>query len=273
MMIRLKVLFFMVIFSFNVYAQEEVATEPAAEAASEAVPDADEDHENEDDHEMHRHLAGYNMANPYDMAQRKKREFEIEKNGFSDVEIDYLHRDIASMYYQILPDLTENHGFSVRLNENTMVMPLSFGEIIKGLSDRYLYNAETHITIDPESKTLKNIMVRFDRTASTGTRFTEERRELTNPTPFYSKELDTTEKFDTNTDIYLDYYEQNKPQGSFKKVATLGFEEIGMFDKKEKMKNQYKVYLRQTLIRMRSLKQVIDRNRRVYYDHLLDMGD
>ena len=60
---------------------------------------------------------------------------------------------------------------------------------------------------------------------------------------------------------------------SFEKIATLTFDEVGMFDKKEKMKNQYKTYLRQTLITMQNLKQIIDRNRRVYYDHLLDMGD
>lgn len=242
--------------------QKEVNAENAAE----------DDHDDED-HQLHRHLAGYNYVNPYDFAQRRKRELEIEKQGFADVEIDYLHRDIAAMYFIILPDLKGDHGFSVTLNDNKMVLPLSFGEIFKGLSDRYLYSAETHLEVDPETKSLKTVMVRFDRTAATGTRFIEERRDLTNPTPLYAKDLDTTEEFNTNTDLFLEYFEQKKPKGSFEKIATLTFEEVGMFDKKEKMKNQYKTYLRQTLITMQNLKQIIDRNRRVYYDHLLDMGD
>ena len=77
-------------------------------------------------------------------------------------------------------------------------------------------------------------MVRFDRTAATGTRFIEERRDLTNPTLSMQKIL-IPRKSLMNTDLFLEYFEQ-KRKGSFEKIATLTFEEVGMFDEKRNEK-------------------------------------
>ena len=239
------------------------------------------------------------------LEEQKFQQDRDEKAGYGDIEIDLLHRRIKKTLNQLMTSkhlqYPERHRKEVK-GKHYYVMRIASGESIKSISERYLYVGTVYIETDKEGKTLTGIRMSFERLNPLGALYKKQKRDLINPSPNFSDKNDT---IDENKDITLVHYEtidttkqrqaydrdapkkDEKKQDSMKLVSEDGItiqiheefnekfrttlEEVPFYNKKLKILETYKKYLRRTAKRVE--KQVYDINlkHRVRLQELLEV--
>ena len=155
---------------------------------------------------------GKSRLDPQTIAQTKARQEGAEKTGYASYEVDSLHR----MLEDILPFLE----YKIEKDENgdsRFVLPISSGETIKGISEKYIYNGVVYLYVDSGGKKLKKVIFDFVRMNPIGSKFKEEKRQIINPTPFFNQD---PSMIDRNDDIILTYFEKETVE-SVKKSSRL----------------------------------------------------
>ena len=177
-----------------------------------------------------------------DPQYRKRIELQekrMEETGYADIEFDNIHRKITKLLprLQKLIEKDEKGNFYFKI-------PIAFGESIKGVGERYIYNGEALLYTNRNGTTLNRVIFSFWRASPVGHVYKEEKRELINPTPRFDPE---GKKIDSNTDWILVYYEREDEKAPFVEKWRTIFKDIPFFDKKKALLETYKKYLRKTL--------------------------
>ncbi len=228
-------------------------------------------------------VAGYLFVKPVEdpqiIAQREKMQQKAEETGYGDIEIDNLHRRVA----YLLPRLTGLFTENKEKNENVLILPIAYGESVKSISLRYLYDGYMYLYTDSEKKKLEKVVIRFTRMMPLGFEFKEERRDMINPTPLYHED----NKIDSNDDISIIYYEytlseeqmagrenpqvQNNDENRFKEADKIILKELPFFDKKISLVETYKTWLRRATTRLERKVVDLEMKERVRVQHIMDM--
>lgn len=239
------------------------------------------------------------------LEEQKFQEDRDEKTGYGDIEIDLLHKRIKNALSQLMTSkhlqYPERYRKEVK-GKYYYVMRIASGESIKSISERYLYAGTVYIEIDKEGKTLTSIRMSFERLNPLGVVYKKQKRDLINPSPNFSDKNDT---IDENKDIALVHYEtidvikqrqadsKNAPKknerekNSMKLVSEDGItiqvheefnekfrttlEEVPFYNKKLKILETYKKYLRRTVKRVEKQVYYINLKHRVRLQELLEV--
>ncbi len=234
------------------------------------------------------------IVDPQVIAQRELQKKQAEKTGFGDIEIDLLHRSIKASLPQLMTsEYLENRDEFIKQQSGVYVftLPIANGESIKSISERYIYNGEVSLYTDAEGKNLDLVKITFRRLNPFGNRFMEEKREIENPTPTYFDDG----KIDRNDDIKLIYYDTAPPKDkwgfdvedpndkdfstafklksdvNFKKKFEIDLKSVPFFDKRLKIMETYKKYLRRTDKRVKKKLYDLELKQRVQLGRMLDV--
>lgn len=193
-------------------------------------------------------LMAQEIVDPQIIAQQKEIQRLAEEAGYGDIEIDLLHRDISLLLGDLYKDdiqyddPEQARPWDINPNPGELVIiNIARGESIKGISERYLFNGNLHLTADNSGK-LQKVEFRFTRTNPLGYYYKEERRDLINPSPNFNEDPEKGE-IDKNEDISLKYYEMKGLEKEFKPIAEFTLKDIRYFDKKMMIIEAYKKYL------------------------------
>ena len=190
--------------------------------------------------------------------QKEEQKKKADDTGYADIEIDNLHRDIASSVRRILDLEPLDRQRMKKEAEGGVSLEIASGESIKTISLRYLYNGTIILypTGDAKAPKLAKIKLVFERTNPFGKEYKREKREVTNPTPSFFDNPEQKEgqqraepKVDRNDDIQVVYFEsQFDTRGveSFKEMQKVELKTIPFYEKKVDFVETYKKYLRRT---------------------------
>lgn len=214
-------------------------------------------------------LLAQQIVDPEKLAQQAEQERLAAESGYGDIEIDNLHRELAAVaaqlkgYYQSEVEIQETE-----LGEKPdIVLPIAFGESIKAIDERYIYDGDIRIFLTADDK-LAKVEFAFVRTNPLGTEYKEEKRTLTNPTPNYAADGEKT--IDRNDDYVIIYYEKTDPDKGFEKVREMNTMSIPFFDKRIRLIETYKKYTRRALRLMEKKSTDLDLHQRVQIQHMLE---
>lgn len=239
------------------------------------------------------------------LEEQKFQEDRDEKAGYGDIEIDLLHKRIKNALSQLMTSKHLQHPERYRKEvkgKHYYVMRIASGESIKSISERYLYVGTVYIETDKEGKTLTSIRMSFERLNPLGVLYKKQKRDLINPSPNFS---DKNDSIDENKDITLVHYEtidttkqrqaynrnapkkDEKEKDSMKLVSEDGItiqiheefnekfrttlEEVPFYNKKLKILETYKKYLRRTVKRVEKQVYYINLKHRVRLQELLEV--
>ncbi len=198
------------------------------------------------------------IIDPQILAQQEEQKKKADDTGYADIEIDNLHRDIASSVRRILDLEPLDRQRMKKEAEGGVSLEIASGESIKTISLRYLYNGTIILypTGDAKAPKLAKIKLVFERTNPFGKEYKREKREVTNPTPVFFDNPEQKEgqqrvepKVDRNDDIQVIYFEsQFDARGveSFKEMQKVELKTIPFYEKKVDFVETYKKYLRRT---------------------------
>lgn len=198
------------------------------------------------------------IIDPQILAQQEEQKKKADDTGYADIEIDNLHRDIASSVRRILDLEPLDRQRMKKEADGGVSLEIASGESIKTISLRYLYNGTIILypTGDAKAPKLAKIKLVFERTNPFGKEYKREKREVTNPTPVFFDNPEQKEgqqrvepKVDRNDDIQVIYFEsQFDTRGveSFKEMQKVELKTIPFYEKKVDFVETYKKYLRRT---------------------------
>jgi len=219
------------------------------------------------------------VEDPQIIAQREKMQQKAEETGYGDIEIDNLHRRVADLLPKLGEIVTQNKD----KNENVLILPIAYGESVKSISERYLYDGYMYLYTDSEKKKLEKVVIRFTRMMPLGFEFKEERRDMINPTPVFHEDS----KIDSNDDISIIYYEftltdeqladkesprtQSDDENRFKERDKILLKELPFFDKKIALVETYKTWLRRATTKLERKVVDLEMKERVRVQHIMDL--
>lgn len=198
------------------------------------------------------------IIDPQILAQQEEQKKKADDTGYADIEIDNLHRDIATSVRRILDYEATDRTRMKKESDGGVSLEIASGESIKTISLRYLYNGTIILypSGDAKAPKLAKVKLIFERTNPFGKEYKREKREVTNPTPSFFDNPPEKEgqqraepKVDRNDDIQVVYFEsQYDSRGveSFKEMQKVELKTIPFYEKKIDFVETYKKYLRRT---------------------------
>ncbi|GAF67304.1 unnamed protein product, partial [marine sediment metagenome] len=180
-------------------------------------------------------------------AMRKK----AVESGYADIEIDALHKKIKNLLPKLkilekslkIPQEKSLFISSGEQNGYKIILQIAFGESIKSISERYIYDGKAILYTDAEGTVLNKVEFRFLRINPLGYSFKEEGRSLVNPTPNF---FEDNQQIDKNEDLILEYFERTNPDEGFVKKHETTISDIIFIDKRLKLLETYRKFLRRT---------------------------
>jgi hypothetical protein len=157
--------------------------------------------------------------------------------GYGDYEIDLLHKKIALLIPKLKNFIeTDSNG------EKFLKITITEGQSERPTGERYLINGYSHI-YPGENQNLKKVELNYIRQNASGNKFQREKRTLVNPTPEFLGE----NQVDSNMDIKITLFLTEKNETDFKLIREVTIQGIDRHDRKKKLLDSYKQYLRKTL--------------------------
>ena len=161
-----------------------------------------------------------------------------ETTGYGDYELDLVHKKIALLLPKLKDRIEKDSA-----GEERIKLEITTGESVHGNGDQYLVHGYAYLYPGAEEGKLKKIVMEYIRTSANGATYKNEKRELINPTPDFLGE----NKVDSNNDIILTLSTAVNGKGEFKKIRETTFASIDRHDRKVKLLQAYKNYLRRTI--------------------------
>lgn len=197
------------------------------------------------------------LIDPQMIARQKEQREKAEKTGYGDIEIDQLHKQIAELLPRIKDAFEKPSKDGAHADENKdngpdgshlIKLRLGFGEYIKSISERYLYNSEVLLHTNEEGSQLIKVEMIFTRVNNLGEKLNEERRTLINPSPNFSEDA---KQADRNDDFILIFAEKTSinlddlnEKGGFEEKKRFILKDLSDFSLKQNIVETYKKYLR-----------------------------
>ena len=198
------------------------------------------------------------IIDPQILAQQEEQKKKADDTGYADIEIDNLHRDIATSVRRILDYEATDRTRLKKESDGGVSLEIASGESIKTISLRYLYNGTIILypAGDAKAPKLSKVKLVFERTNPFGKEYKREKREVTNPTPSFfdnppekEGQLRAEPKVDRNDDIQVIYFESQfdaRGAETFKEMQKVELKTIPFYEKKIDFVETYKKYLRRT---------------------------
>ncbi len=211
-------------------------------------------------------LMAQEIVDPEILAAQKEQQKKAEEAGYGDIEIDHIHRDLAILA-TTLKGKIESAEITNGGEQPDIYFQIAAGESIKAISERYVYDGYIKIFLAGENK-IGKIEFEFTRTNPLGATYKEERRILVNPSPNFSD--NGAEQIDRNDDMTLTYFEKTKPEAGFEKIYETNVKDIPFFDKRVRVVETYKKYIRRARYTMTNKSRDLNLSERVKIQHMLE---
>ncbi len=211
-------------------------------------------------------LVAQEIVDPEILAAQKDQQKKAEEAGYADIEIDHIHKDLATLTTALKGRLKRaevNNGGE----QPDIYFQIAAGESIKAISERYVYDGYIKIYLAGENK-IGKIEFQFTRTNPLGATYKEERRILVNPSPNFSDNLPN--QIDRNDDMTITYFEKTKPEAGFEKIYETNVKDIPFFDKRVRLVETYKKYIRRARYTMTNKSKDLNLSERVKIQHMLE---